>query len=467
MEKTALWNILLHLSPVARKEIGKMMRSPFFNQREEVSTAFVLINKAIDSKKQLSRAELHDHIYPKQVFDGAKIRTLVFQLTEIVRKYLILSVIETKPVYSKLLLAEALRGIEADEWEQEALSDAYALLQEEQYKGTEWHDLQFQLLTGLMRQSAGTSRTQTISFQVFSDSLDKAFMLRRLKLSCELISHQAVYKTTYERGLLDLLLAYLGAHPFWLEQPDIALYYHCSLALLNPSETRHFEQLKPLLLQAEAVFPPPECRDILLLTLNFCIRKLNEGDVHFAHEGLELYQHALKQGYLLEKGQISRFTFRNIVGMGLKIEAFDWVEYFILTYRDKLPPEHHESMVSFNLARLAYIRQRYGEAIGLLQKADYQDLLLNLAARVLLLKIYYETHAFRPLEAALDAAKIFLRRKKIIGYHRDNYQNIFRYFEKLLTLNPFDAAERKTLQSALEQEEHLTERDWFLKVLQK
>jgi hypothetical protein len=465
MQKTVLWNIIVSLPPAARKEIGQMVSSPFFNQKKEVETAYTLLRKAIEAKKPLSRADLYAQLYGRP-FDGAVMRTVIFLLTEIVRKYLIINLLEQNPVRGKLLLAEALQEIEAEDHAQESLADAYKQLEQEQYKGMEWHDLQFRLLAGLMRQNPGKARTQTISFQVFSDSLDKAFVLRRLKLSCELISHQAVYKTTYQRGLLDLLLLYLESHPEWLKQPDIALYYHCCLALLNPSETRHFEHLKPLLLQAETIFPPTECRDILLLALNFCIRKLNEGDVHFAHEGLELYQHALQQGYLLEKEQISRFTFRNIVGMGLKIEAFDWVEYFILHYRDKLPEEHQESMVSFNLARLAYIRQRYGEAIELLQKADYEDLLLNLAARILLLKIYYETRAFRPLEAALDAAKIFLRRKKIIGYHRDNYQNILRYFEKLLTLSPYDAAGRKALQNALEQEEHLTERDWFLKVLQ-
>lgn len=465
MEKTALWDMVSALSPPARREIDKMVRSPFFNQRADVVTAWQLALKAVEQKKPLERSVWYGQIYPHDPFDGPKMRTILFLLTEIVRKYLLLTTIEQKPVQSRMILAEALHHLDLEEWAQEALEESRRALTNAAYQGVEWHDLRFHLFTALYARDTSTSRTQTIRFQDLSDSLDKAFILRRLKLSCELLSHQAVYNTTYESGMLDVLLEHLATHPHWLNQNDIALYYHCCLALLRPAEKGHFEHLKPLLLQVERVFPASECRDILLLALNFCIRKLNEGDVHFAHEGLELYQHALQQGYLLEKGLLSRFTFRNIVGMGLRIEAFEWVEYFIKTYGDKLPPEHHESMVSFNLARLAYIRQRYGEAIALLQKADYEDLLLNLAARILLLKIYYETRALRPLEASLEATKIFLRRKKIIGYHRDNYQNILRYFEKLMALNPFDTAEKKALQTALEQEEHLTERDWFLKNL--
>lgn len=465
MEKTVLWQTLLALPLAERKMVGKMLRSPFFNQRAALEKAFEVLLDGVVHKMPPTREMLFAEVFPGQLFDGAQMRTVMFQLTEVLRQYLILKQLRQKTVYEKILLAEAFRQLELDDWGRDALLDAENTLERADYRDAGWYDLRFQLFANLGNQPVGMARTQALDFQAMSDSLEQAFMLRKLKLACELLSHQAVYKTAYDLGLLDTLLQHIGRHERWLAQQDIALYYYCCLALLRSNEPEHFQQLKPLLLRAESAFPPSECRDIMLLTLNFCIRKLNEGDTRFAHEGLELYQHALAQGYLLENGFMSRFTFRNIVGMGIKIKAFDWVEYFILNYRDKLPPEHHESMVSFNLARLAYIRQHYGEAIALLQKADYEDLLLNLAARVLLMKIYYETKASRSLEAALDAAKIFLRRKKIIGYHRDNYHNIFRYFEKLLALNPFNPADRKALQTALEQEEPLTEREWFLEML--
>ena len=66
-------------------------------------------------------------------------------------------------------------------------------------------------------------------------------------------------------------------------------------------------------------------------------------------------------------------------------------------------------------------------ALKLLQKAEFGDLLLNLAARSLQLKIYYELQELDLLDSHLQAFRTFLRRKKELGYHRDNYLNTVRF----------------------------------------
>jgi tetratricopeptide (TPR) repeat protein len=219
------------------------------------------------------------------------------------------------------------------------------------------------------------------------------------------------------------------------------------------------------LYRISTLFPQSECRDLLLLSINYCIRNLNQGKTQYSHEGLELYKLALDQGFLFEKGEISRFTFRNAVAMGLKIGAFDWVENFILNTQNKLPKLHRDSMVSFNLARLAYEKKDYPQALEHLQKADYQDILLALAAKTLSLKIYYETQELRLLDAAIDSFKIFLRRKKVLAYHRENYQNFLKFLERLIAVNFSNMAKKNALRAAIFAEETLTEKEWFLSKL--
>jgi hypothetical protein len=274
-----------------------------------------------------------------------------------------------------------------------------SLHKSEQSGGPAIQERRFQIQAETQRQVSGSARTQDLNLQELSDQLEKSFVLRKLKLACELLSHQAVFRADYNFGLLDAVLAHVRNDPALSASPEVNLYFHCCLALLHPSQTTHFANMKPLLLRVEAIFQPEECRDVMLLALNFCIRKLNDGDESFAHEGLELYKNALEKGYLLEKGELSRFTFRNVVGMGLKIKAFDWVEQFIAVYGERIAPAHRESMVIFNRARLEYSRRRYREAMLLLQKADYDDLLLNLAAKTLLMKIYYEADELRLLDS--------------------------------------------------------------------
>ncbi|HRI60281.1 MAG TPA: hypothetical protein PK228_11175, partial [Saprospiraceae bacterium] len=144
----------------------------------------------------------------------------------------------------------------------------------------------------------------------------------------------------------------------------------------------------------------------------------------------------------------------------------EWVRYFIGEYKNKLEKTYRESAFSYNLARLEYESGHYGYVLELLQKANYRDPLLNLAAKTLLLKTYYDMGEHDLLQSHLDAMRNYIHRKRVIGYHRTNYLNIIRFTEKVMRLNTVDKKELEALRQAIGQEEVLTEKNFFLKVLE-
>jgi len=171
--------------------------------------------------------------------------------------------------------------------------------------------------------------------------------------------------------------------------------------------------------------------------------------------------------YLLEGGTLSRFTFHNAVAAGLRTQQLQWTENFIEQYHSALEKKYQESSYSFNRARLEYSRQNYDAALLLLQKSNYRDLLLNLAAKTLQLKIYFELEEDNLLYSLLDAMQSYIRRKKIIGYYKTNYLNIINYTRKLLTVSPYNQNEMIQLRQGIEGEQILTERDWLLERVKK
>ena len=96
------------------------------------------------------------------------------------------------------------------------------------------------------------------------------------------------------------------------------------------------------------------------------------------------------------------------------------------------------------------------------QKANYRDVLVNLATKTLLLKTYYALDEFDLLQSHLDAMHNYITRKRVIGYHRSNYLNIIRYASKLLALRFSSKTEVEKLRTAIVAEEHLSEKEWFL-----
>ena len=198
---------------------------------------------------------------------------------------------------------------------------------------------------------------------------------------------------------------------------------------------------------------------------NYCIRKINQGELHYYKDALDLYKAGLSTAVLLEQGNLSRFTYFNIVAAGINSGDLNWVEDFIEQYRQNLEKQQRHSAYSFNLARLQFARKNYQAVLELLQQANYRDVLVTLAIKTLLLKTFYELDEYDLLLSHLDAMQNYIRRKRVLGYHRTNYLNIIRYTNKLLQLSPGHHQEREQLVLVIRAEVHLTEKEWFLEKL--
>jgi len=248
----------------------------------------------------------------------------------------------------------------------------------------------------------------------------------------------------------------------YLDRPAVAIYYYGYRALTRPTEGHFFTKLKTALIAHAHLFPEGEKRDLYLMATNYCIKKMNAGERQFAVEGLEIYKKALAQNALLAGGRLSRFTFFNIITKALVCEEYDWTEGFISKYSPYLEAKHQEASASFSLARLEYHRGNPDAAIQLLQKADYEDLLQNLQAKALMAKIWFEAEEFDVLLSHLDAMEQFIRRRKVIGYHRELFRNFIFFLKKRIEIGDFKKNELKNLKKEIELVKAVAERRWLI-----
>lgn len=444
-----------------------MVRSPLFNQRQDVVAFWAFLEERLYwiGETPTKEAAFH-HLFPGQPYDAQRIRYLMSWLMKLVEQYLALAPHLVSSVQQRVELSSAYREKRLPKHFQQAIRKTRQEIEEQPFRHVEYYQWQYQMQWEHYLFSAGQKRVSSLNLQEISDTTDIAFIAQKLRQTCFLLSHQAVYKTDYDFGLLQEVLAYAKQRNL-LDLPAIGVYYHCYYALSPDGTEKDFQAFKDQLLQHWARFPESETRDLLLLGLNYCIRKFNAGGLEFAREGLDLYQKGLSSGVLLSDGFLSRFTYRNAVALAVAVGALDWAASFIEDYKKHLPKEHQESMYSFSRARLAYEKEQYGEVLQLLQRANYKDLLLNLAAKSLLQKTLYVTGAWEALESQLDAMTSFLARKDILTYHRNNYRNFAALLKKVLALNPHDTQAKSALKSRIEQAQPLTEKQWLLDQLEK
>ena len=460
MPDNKLFFVFKNLTGVEKRECSSFLQSPYFNQRDDVLALWRALLEAKGDAAAVEPEALCRRIYPDAPFDAARWRHLQSFLVSRIEDFLAQRASERLPLLHDLHLAAVFREKNMAKPLDQTLRRAGALL-EKQPRDHEFYHWQYRLEWEKYAAVDAGTRTRDNNLAAVGRAFDVYLVAGKLRLACLMESHRAVFNTDYDLGFLPVLLGYLETSPL-LTEPIVALYYHCYQALTTGGEA-DFRAFRGHLEQQSAQLPEPEQRTFLLLAVNYCIRQLNTGEQRFVREAFDLYRVGLDTGALLENGMLSRFAYKNIVALGLRLEAFGWVENFIHRYEPFLEEKYRAANRDYNLARLFYTQKNYRRAMPLLAQVDESDLLLNLDSRIMLLKMYYETGEWDALDALISSFKILLlRKKKVIGYHQTHYLNTLRYLEKLTRLNTQDKAALAAFREAVADNKAVIEREWLL-----
>lgn len=466
MENSKLWNLIISFSVTHIREAGRFIKSPYFNRKDYLINLWQYLEKAYQSNKEPVYEKAFRQTFIGEVYHLRKLILAMSDLYKLLLHFLAIKEIENEEEYISYLQVKALRKLGQEKFAKQNINAAKQVLERHQKLGSKPLQVNYELEMEQYIMEYSSKPADVSMLQQIADAADAALICAKLRQSCLAIAHQTVYPGDHHLGITEILLAYLKESEL-LKLADVAIYYHCFLMLGVHKKEVHFRKFKDLLLQHHASFDTNETRDLFLMGINYGIRKVNNGEERYFEDIMRLYEVSLEGDHLLENGLLSRFTYYNIVAVALRTERFDWGENFIYQYRSKLAKPYRESSFSFCKARLAYAKKEFDEALPLLQKANYKDPLLNLSAKTLLLKIYYELDEFDLLQAHLDAMQNYILRKKVIGYHKTNYLNTIRYTKRLLSLNYYDKVSIKKLRKKLDEEEILTEKRWMLSQLER
>lgn len=465
LEKSRLIVLFEILTKSEIRQLDKVIRSPLFNQKELLIHLFEYLAECLNHQAVLpSKEDIFQKIFPKEPFDPIKLRWMLSKLTKVIEKFLAYQEFFSDQVSVKTKIATAYRKRELERHFQTTIQEAEKAQENTPFQNAAYFRNRYEIQMEKYNFTSKGARSSSQYFQSITDNFDIFFLATKLRQGCISISLQSVYNAEYDLGMLPEALQFVKRNDM-LNIPAIGIYYYCYHALVYLNEEDYFQRFKKMLFAYGTQFPIDEIQDLYLLAVNYCIRRLNEGEKRYAQEGLDLYKVGLESKVILKDGKLSIFAYRNVIAMGLIIKDYEWVETFLYAYKSALDRKHQKSIFNFNLARLEYARGNYDKAIELLNQANYKDLLLNLSAKAMALKIYYEQGAFRLLDAHLHSMKTYIVRKKVIGYHRTNYLNLIRYTQKLIGLNFYDKQAVASLKESIEEEKSISEREWLLQRL--
>jgi hypothetical protein len=466
MQGSQLFQLIKSLNKHDMRELRKVVRSPYFNQREDVIAFYDYIERVFDDRiPDFSKEKAFKSLFPNKPYNDVTMRHLMSYLFKIIEEYLIVENALRVKKNSHLHLIKSFRERNADKLFEKASSEFEFFIDNELDKNAHGHYLKYLILNEKHEFRSKKKRITEVDFQEISNQLDYFYISERLRIASVLEIHKAILKGNYDQPLLDS--ARSNAEKQLSFSPSVMAYYYTYQMLNNPNDLDNFYSLRNFIVEKGHIFSDNERRDLYTFAQNYCIKRLNKGENEFGVEALRLFKVQIDMKSLLEDGHIPPYGYKNILMLAIKAEDYDWAENFLNEFKQYLPEKDRENIYNYNLA-LFYFRkgkQHYGEAMSLLQTVNLTDVLYNLDARRLLAIIYFEHNDFQVLQSHIESSKIYLHRHKDIGYGHDSYVNFFRFLEKLQKINLKDAKAKEILRGEITATQLLAERDWLINKL--
>lgn len=463
-------NLISLINSFSQKEIGiaqKWLANPLHNTRQDVCDLYDYLTNSITGFKAeyLDKELIWACLYPESKYNAGKLRQIVHFLYKSLESFLVYQELQADKFKQRFYLMEALRKRGLNKQYNQVAKQTQQLLTKHQEKDQNYLEANYQFSKINFRMAEDQKRVVSLDLQVISDDLDRQYLAEKMRLTCALNSHKAIYKINYKARLVNVLLEEIEQEESF-QHPAIQVYYDIYQIQKGGEQADvYFKHLLDNLQNNHNLFKIEELRDLYLLAINYAIRRANTGEDAYVRQLFQLYRDGIERGILLRNKILSPWTYRNAAISGLRLEEYAWVSQFLENYKQYIIPNYRTDVYQECLAKLYYKQQFYDKAMTLLTQVSFKDILQQINAKTLLAKIYMELREFVALEALLESIRVYLRRKDLVGYHKENYTNIIILIQQLLKLNTFDRSAKVNLRQKIENTQPLTERAWLLEQL--
>ncbi len=438
-----------------------MVRSPFYNQREDVIALFDYIDTHIDKGALLMQKEkVFAKVYQDKLFDVDTLYYTMSFLTQIIQKYLTLSELEEHTTDAQLYLYKALLKRGAEKAADKTLSEAKNYLEKQKLRNADYHFQHYRIGYEEYDAYNRKQRGANLELQKMADHFYYFVLSQSLKLGYALLSQQKVSKELFNQPLLTPVLDLAKS----LDISTVKIQYNAYKVndFNSADEGNNFEILKNEIIQNSELYSIEELRDCLVSAINYCIRQLNQGKLEYAKEALFLYRYGLDNRIMFEDGVLSPYHYKNATTAALKINDFEWAEKFLHDFKQYLPSNERDHIFKYNLAIFNFRKKNFDTAMTLLREVNFKEALLNLDVRRLLARTYYELNEMSSLFSLIENSKIYLHRQKEISYGKESYSNFFKFLDKILKIDLKNKADKEKIRTEIIITKLLAERDWLV-----
>ena len=457
-----LMQLVNNLNNKERKEVKELLSTQLLGGEEKHLKGFDYLivneNTAIDKQKIFAIC------FGDKPFIDVQLRLLFSELTKMLKKYIAIK----KAVDDESYIANATLTKAKEKGNEKLFSrllnkDRKRVNQENIKSDAYFDQVNFLFLEEYGFKSA-KSRSQDFHLQDMVNALENKHAIEMMRMCCLSIDHGIVSGLKYDLSYFNHNIAHFYKAKFE-QNTTLKLFLYCYQILTLPFDNDTFEQLLATLSADMDSIEDKDAKTIYNIIINFCIRQFNFGNTSYGEKTIQLYTSGIENKFLLNRGSISRYTYRNIITLAIKTNNIGLAREVCNEYQYLLNAKERQASYDFAMAQIEYVERDYHSAQVRLSSVNFDDHLLNLAAKTMLIKIFYLNKEFDLLSFHIDAMRMYIMRKKVIGYHKENYLNIIATMKKFLKIYAMSKDQIRQLHNTISNTSPLTEKQWFLERL--
>jgi len=420
-----------------KKEFGRFAtfcNSPYYNKHKDVKKLVNQIHKYYPNFDSgfLERHKLFAFLFPSQKFNLKKLKYVFSYSLDLLERFLATEEFENDEFKKKEYLMRKLNKVKNTTRFERHLKSMLKQKPEnhDHYQWYSTHNLADLYFIKQPKQRVNQH------LQNKMDQFDYYYLVEKIKNTCEMLNRQRVYKINFNYKFAEHVIEYiLNNLEKFNSSPLILAYLQVYLTLVEPENEEHYFKLSGIIKQQSNSFNNTENSIIHSYAQNYCIRRINNGHKHFLRELFDLQNKMLNSGLLLSNNTLVEGHYKNFVTIAIRLNEFDWVHNFIEEYKNYLIPSVRENAYHYNLSYYYYSLKKYNKAFELLSVVQYSDYIYSLDAKVLLLKLYFDTEEWEALASLVRAHQQYLRRNKLLVQKKyERYSLLFRYTQSLSKL---------------------------------
>lgn len=428
---------------------GKFVASPYFNENESVVKLYKVIDKKLNANdiSTIEKSDVWQEVFPKKKYKDIEMRRLCSDLTQLAELFLSIESLKKSGADQYFM---TLKGLKEKSLYQHFNNKIKTKKRTSKDNSLDFYydQMRIEILKHEFEDIISPQNNSLAYLSTANRHLDVYYWIQKLKFSCSALSYKSVRVLNVEIEITTAALQQLTTQYFF-NNPVIQIYYKTVCLLQRKESEQTLSDLLELLLKHEEIFPAKELRQVYFYIQNFCAAEINNGKSSYLTKLFDVYRIMIERGILPGKETLKPGVYKNILTLGLLVQEFRWVEDFIQKYTSRLPVEHQDNALNYNLAKVYFYKKDYEKVIEQLREVEYRSLIYALGGKLLLMRTYFELKETRPLDSLIDSFRIYLRRNKLISKDvRQQYLNSLRFTKKLANVAPYD---KKGLQKVKEQ----------------